>query len=95
MWRGAWRERAPIVDGAWSFSLQASYSFLDRMCQHHQHFQLPQEGHHTSVSHSLGVDSKNQIEELSKQVFVELIVSFTPFHTLCLLHGLQLVRDPS
>lgn len=89
MWRGAWRERAPIVDGVWSFSLQAPYCLLDPTCpQRYQDFQLPWEGHYISVSHSLGIDSKNQIEEFSKQVFVGLLVSFPLVHDLCLLHDL-------
>lgn len=86
VWSGAWRERTPILDGVWSFSLQAQCCFLDPTCpQHYQDFQLPWEGHCTSVSHSLSIDSKTRIEEFSKQEFMGLIASSSLVHVLCIL----------
>lgn len=62
------RERAPIVEGVWSFSLRAQHYFCGYFSaptchQHHIDFQVTWEGHRKSVSNSFGLDSENQIEE--------------------------------
>lgn len=60
VWRGARRERAPIVEGVWSFSHRAQryfcvYSSAPACHQHHLDFQVTWEGHRKSVSNSFGL----------------------------------------
>uniref|UniRef100_A0A5G2RLH8 Immunoglobulin like domain containing receptor 1 n=1 Tax=Sus scrofa TaxID=9823 RepID=A0A5G2RLH8_PIG len=67
VWRGVRRERAPIVEGVWSFSHRAKHYFCGFFSapschQHHPDFQLTWEGHHKFVSNSSGLNSETQLE---------------------------------